>query len=452
MLIIKDTSLDFQKIRDAMIKMESDRAFNTYFLAEAGVEIQTVPLFGIINIYVDGTSNLKFEDFITSWKQFEAECGETNNKVYKYIERETFPFGYVRSLDKVCRKISPANDMAVILSKKIKGTKNFEWFINIIRPGSLGFLCCSGIDIFCLFLLHDARLLHKYLISSTFTIMYDTVNLFKEEIRQLDFPRADQYMLYERGAIITDVIHIDSVHYPAITEFILYYLKQCICKNDSIRNEYTIKINFSDYHLTDMYDPFTDVAPEYITDGIDYSQEYADDLCFILDCPLFGKCVRFDLEYELDGKIIKTYIMLSSLIVNNQWKMPISICHRGKYQYGIRAILSMYKTKFRVDTNVSIKQKCTVIYLGCMLNGMQRTLINMKYPQNIKNLLEGILMNNCEIIKEENSPNIHVYVVNQNTNQIFVGMKTIRDVDIMKYANSSCILFTCYPMLWLNSD
>jgi hypothetical protein len=52
MLIIKDPILNVQKLRDAIIKTESDSAFNTYYLAEAEVEIQTVPLFGIINIYV----------------------------------------------------------------------------------------------------------------------------------------------------------------------------------------------------------------------------------------------------------------------------------------------------------------------------------------------------------------------------------------------------------------
>jgi hypothetical protein len=444
MLIIKDPILNVQKLRDAIIKTESDSAFNTYYLAEAEVEIQTVPLFGIINIYVNNNSTLCFDKFMLQWKDAENKYGRTCNKAYHYTDKNTFPFGYVRGVQVVDRIFEPFDNIRNIILKEAYKSGPFKWFVNIIRTKNFGFLCSNELDGFVRDLFGSSNFVRPYLLSSASTIIYDTIELFKVETRQLDFPRVDQYTFHARGNIINDPIHFQ--HNPVITELILYYLNQDKSyENTFINDGYTVGIGHSE-----MYDIYAEEkTPNFIIDSDANISQYVNDVCFLLGCPLFGKCVRVDLSYKLNGKDFKKYIILSSLVVNDNQTMNVMIRHNGVYQNGIYAILSMCRKKFNIEKNIKIDAICKILKLGSMSHGVKNAISNMACPQNKKNLLEGILMNkyiysyDSYIYSSDSYESREIiYVVNQNTNQIFVGFAYIKDVDVMRYANSSSVLFS----------
>jgi hypothetical protein len=109
----------------------------------------------------------------------------------------------------------------------------------------------------------------------------------------------------------------------------------------------------------------------------------------------------------------------------------------------------MCRKKFNIEKNIKIDAICKILKLGSMSHGVKNAISNMACPQNKKNLLEGILMNKYiysydSYIYSSDSYESRkiIYVVNQNTNQIFVGFAYIKDVDVMRYANSSSVLFS----------
>lgn len=455
MIILKGDSIDFNKLKNAANKMENDPSYNTFYIEEAGVEIQTVPLYGFIIIYTKSVENLHFSDFVTQWNQADEKIDIESNV---YLNKSLIPFGYIRSKNLREQELINANELEIPSLLNIMSTNNyFKWYIKIIQRGMKGHICCSNlynyIDTYSMY--RNSAGEEAYLLSAASTIVYDTVDLFKTEIRQLDFPYIDQYTYSKNDKIIKDNIHFNcgtAKH------------KKSSYTSDKFSNYTTISLEIIKYYLNNfnMYKGGFNVDNHIVYLGLSHfmgsdanilnlftydeeilfanDEKYKDDTCFISGSPLFGKCLKIDLEYKIKGKQIKKYIIVQELFVIHNADSNLFVKYNGVTLYGKAIVMSLIRSRFNLKSTVEIKTEYTVLNFD--ISNTINIINNMNIQQNKKNLFSGILLNGYYIDHIQNNPREILYVINLDTNQIFVGLTYIKDVDIMTYTNSSSVLFT----------
>ena len=404
---------------------------------DAEVEIQVVPVFGAIIIYIEEDVELNIYSFIHHFSLIENESVSTTC----YTDTNIVPFGYVRNKNYKIRNfiyldetINPESYLTNIDHKNV-----FNWFIKIIKKSSnIGFICSTNID---KYLKNYARIsTNTYLTMAASTIIYDAIGLFSGEFKQLDFPKIEHYSFYKKEGIIDGVIYIDNAN-PVIVEILLYFMNERYIKYGN-----TFNVDGHDTNIVKIYSVFdsqleySDVS-EWILDEEKNIEIYENDTCFILGCKLFGYCVKINFEYIIGNETVNDYIIISSLIIDEQLNMRIDIKFSNQLLYGLEAIKSIYSIRHKLKETIEIKTSYSVLNFSNN-NNIMTMIEGLKIPQNKKSLLEALYLHSLNLSESPMILDDTIYIINPINNQIFVGFPYLDDINIIRHLDSICTLFT----------
>jgi len=458
MILIKDNIVDQKEINLYMDLIENDKKFNTYTLdksiSDNITEIQTVPWFGVLIIYSDvNIIDKNYLMYYLSQRNVNSQDEEDINYTTSYLYNDLLPFGNMKTKAvKKSRSVKIIDNYTTfdrqlnrIIKRNLYQNDQFLWIVKIItKEQSPDF-----VDYGCLLYPVIDKI---YLLSSVSTIIYDTCDLFKCSIKQIDFPYLHQY------------------NYNNILETPLYIIKEDISQVNRYNN-YGIKINLIydliafniNYHFVSINLKKMDnkfilyeheiylVAEAYIynpnIENINITNpnenKYLEhQRCFISNAPLYGRFYEFEILYNNKGEDIREKIFINQTMICvyniNGYENGISIdnCisnikYKGVFLTVSKAVESIFKIKY------SVKNATVKLIKSYFINNFRSIIYNLNEHINYKNLLLAILDNGLFC----NSFCSNKYAVNITSNQIFIGYKKIADIDIMLKKNSSTILF-----------
>lgn len=436
MIILKDEKFSASDVVKYMDLIENDPKFNSYKISKNIPEVQVVPYFGVILIYTKNHNPSKYIHTlyaeIESQNEQKLNSGEKiEDEGYRYLYRDILPFGNLqKKLKKKERVIVELTELKQfsIVYKNIDST--FVWFIKLITPNVLGYLSYTNEP---RLRTHESWWNQMYLPSAASTIIYDMYGLFKEPIKQLDFPTINQYSCNSIGTKFYGYCDFMPVMTKKFTNIlvsqniILHYLQ-------INREKYKNKFLFYDYEIRfDLPKSAANFSYNSVSSDICDGKK-----CFISGAPLFGYFREYNVKYTIKNKEHN-----DTLYINSDWLFttyPSLIKYKDKTLEVHQFINSVYKTERRAK---NIKVKAGKLHYA---DNIKEIINKMNVEQNYKNLLISILDNGLECTKDVNKNNLFAvsyvcYSVNLETNQIFVGLTNITDSIAMKYNNSSTVLY-----------
>lgn len=453
MIILKKETVDVSYIKTIMDKMMYDTEYNTYCVDKANVEIQLVPMYGIILIYTDDNS-YSFTKFRQDWSRMQINAAHANSSAnssananshansyastFQYTNQNIIPFGYVRErhppkpqtfINLTCEDIRNIASM-------FANNSEFKWYVKVIKKSSgNGHIVYANHHRYLRDIYNHNLLDRHYLLSAASTIVYDTIDMFKEEVKQLDFPRIDQLTYHDKGNIIFDANNrspssiVINGSFTVDTNIVMHYLQKYY---PTYKDGYVVN-----NHILQFVSRWIDTNVSLNFDNISINNDvdmYADELCFISKCPLFGQCYKITLSYNIKGKPISDHIIVLDLFLRESLSSRVSFRYNTSKVYitGIDAILSIYKARYGIKTNIDYSVE------SLYFDNLSNTLNNMEIPQNKKNLLMGIGSHGFYKLRNGNK----FYCMNAESNQIFIGLTYISDNDILAYQRSSTVLFS----------
>lgn len=441
MIIIKSDGsdgsdgLNSSEILRIMKKIESDSKFNTYKFK--GIEMEVVPTHGNIIIYTDKTANQIFDMYNIFLNYMSLDLNVKPNTA-RYTNQEGIPFiySYEKNIQYRKRRFITSTPACNDIIQTVRETKNklfFDWYVSITN-GKDG----NGIYIdnkFCK---------PSYLAHSPSTIIYDMMDLFTRPIKQINFPSIKQYKYYETGNIIKEKVFIGgNATYDVSYNIILHHVRKqhnvfvdkydrvsiMVCGHEIMLFDSSYYSPYYPVHHTRQYESRKKIKASSVT----------ETECFITGAPLVGYCSRYEVSYE-EEKQVKT----DTVTINACLFMYARTNHKGVPLPLDAMIASIYKAKHGIKKTVQTGLPQSVDYTNAILP----TIDKLDISQNLKNLYRGYLSHGCHIPK----PAIfavrvfavkEVYIVNLDTNQIFVGYDQMVDKHLIQYKDSSTVLFSC---------
>ncbi len=414
MILLKNDTIDIDQIRHYMDLIENDEKFNTYKLSDDIPEIQIVPPCGVLILYLEQYD--RNEELL---KLLETTVDRKANYSYRYIQSDILPFGNMRSKLKKKKRTTLISTYLSTYPLLCNSNNTFTWYIYIVAKdchhSALEFYSAPDTD---------------YLLLAASSIIYDTCGIFKSQIKQLDYPALSHYnykhIIYTPLYFPKDSYysHAKSIYRLNLINVILinYYLttnRTKYCKR-FLYYEHVIRI------LRTQPPSNYDIEPEN-------AELYETQECCITGGPLFGYFMEYNIKYMKGKKNISETVYVNDMALRNDVSrgVYVEILYKNINITTItKAIESICKAKLGI-------KKISIVYVKHhYINNFRKIICSLDAEQNYKNLLHGILDFGIFCTK------YRMYrVVNIRTNQLFLGMDQIYDIDIIKKMGSSTVLF-----------
>ncbi len=387
MIILKDNFIDNCKLLHHMELIESDDEFNTYNLQNSITEIQFKPLYGLILIYAN--------EFTIDSLTFPKIIPPKGYHLHYYNWDNPLPFVSLKIEQQprereICFVKRTANiDSKILTNINNTKTHKFVWFVLHITESNNRYLRYTP----------EFYMSRQYLMTAAFTIIYDTVDLFKSTIKQLE--------------------------YPQIKDYNINYIDECIYTNyNSISVDISIFIHFLSKNLKKYRNNYDFMGHSiYITSrefsGILRNINYMHDenaKCFISNGPLIGVVAEYVIKYKEIEEYV--YVNASYLICVDEKKINI-----------IKMIHKIYSKNNKTPHSVKFNGYYKI-------ENYEKAIEQMEVSQNYKNLLYAALnSSNYEACDEH-----LMFIKNTKTNQTFLIYEIMYDNTIWKYKNNDMIL------------